>query len=522
MKRFLLPLFLLVPALLGAVSKRLLFSRSRWRPVLGTLHKMTVWHEHLDFKVPLPPAKKMFNFVSNEAAQGLAVFADCDSHAVLRRVTEVEIWLVATYFAERVVTFTEQKAQKTCSFTCLFKTKETAKNIHAHVMLERDKDQRIVGEVVLSSRRKDPLPEVLNLLSAALIDDGWAGFSWSKLACALAVGSAWIKRRGIKPLRRFFSSSGRRDASVQTEDTDTFDSGMQTDAFEFSDNAMQTEPVAVDVKDVGLQAKIPPLSGEFGMQTDSPMVQSVYVQTQPVFRAAKKGVGVQVNMRPEKGEIPTQTDVALEPGVDHGKTPPAAQRRGEKSLGKIMPEITAEVLYGVLTGKYNNERNRILADGSVLFACKEGVARIVIAKDSKDCDLPSLRDEWASKRVESKLVVVVYCREYDLGQMGWHACMNPSTASANLRWELGVTRETVGFMPVVLIKYISRKVSQKEEYSIGSCDYRESVEEILDALIHDVRKTLSCERNDGIPYSVIGLSTWKPSFNGPVCPPAWN
>ncbi len=162
---------------------------------------MTVWHEHLELREPFPPAKKIFNFMSNEAAHGLAVFSESDAHKILRGVMDVETWLVATYFAERVLSLAEKKEQKECSFTCLFKFKEPAKNLHVTVRIERNKNEELHGEVIMRGHRKEPTPEIVNLISAVLIDDVWLSKHWGKMLCVFGTAFAWFKRGSIKRSR---------------------------------------------------------------------------------------------------------------------------------------------------------------------------------------------------------------------------------------------------------------------------------------------------------------------------------
>ncbi len=200
--KWLVLLFVLCSLVVGAGKpKPPLFSKTRWWPTRGTLHKMTLWHEHLELREPFPPAKKLFSFVSNEAAHGLVAFSESDAHKILRGAMDVETWLVATYFAERVLSLAEKKEQKECSFTCLFKFKESAKNLHVTVRIERNKNEELYGELIMRGHRKEPTPEIVNLISAVLIDDVWLSKHWGKMLCVFGTAFAWFKRGSIKRSR---------------------------------------------------------------------------------------------------------------------------------------------------------------------------------------------------------------------------------------------------------------------------------------------------------------------------------
>ncbi len=259
-------------------SKKLLFSKTRWRPALGTLHKLTVWYEHVDFRTHALSAKKVFNFISNEAAQSLATFSDNSSHSALKATTNVEIWQISTCIAEKIIALSEIKTPITTSSTCLFKMKETSKNIHANITLESTEDGGFIGEVILSGYRKEPPTEVVNLISAIMIDDPWASKHWRKALYTLTACFAWLTRKSIQsllpPLKKepipaptIKPTPARCNAETQTEHAEYSELGMQTDCSEFADEGAQTELIAT--KDVEVQVKLAPEKREFSIQTDT-------------------------------------------------------------------------------------------------------------------------------------------------------------------------------------------------------------------------------------------------------------
>lgn len=224
----------------------MLFSKTRWHPTPGTLHKTTLWYEHVDPRVSFQPSKKVFSFLGNEAACALSVFADRSSHRLLRSAIEVELWLVVTYFTERVIAFAERKELKESSFSCLFKMKETAKNIRAEVTLRRDKDEMLVGEVIVSGHRKEPTPELVNLVLAALIDDGWS-VPWAKILCFFGACALWLKRGSLRTLKRMFKPSLGQDVGVQVDRCEVQEMDTQTDDVEPREFDVSTHEAEVQI-----------------------------------------------------------------------------------------------------------------------------------------------------------------------------------------------------------------------------------------------------------------------------------
>lgn len=317
-------------------SKKLLFSKTRWRPALGTLHKLTVWYEHVDFRTHALSAKKVFNFISNEAAQSLTTFSDNSSHNALKATTNVEIWQISTHLAEKIISLSEIKTPTTTSCTCLFKMKETSKNIHANITLESTEDGGFIGEVILRGYRKEAPTEVVNLISAIMIDDAWANKHWRKALYALTACFGWLTRKNIQSLLRepqkepipipsIKPTPARCNAETQTEHSEYSELGMQTDCSEFADMEAQTELIAT--KDVEVQVKFAPEKREFSIQTDA--------EEQPTAH---------------------HTHQRREDTRDSGPCAPE----------EIMPEISAESLHKMFIQRTDmkKDKNRILKDGS--------------------------------------------------------------------------------------------------------------------------------------------------------------
>lgn len=291
MKYFLLFYLVFASAAPASVDKKMLFSKTRWHPTPGTLHKTTLWYEHVDPREPFLPSKKVFSFLGNDAACALSIFADKPSHRLLRSATEVELWLVVTYFTERVIAFAERKEQQESSFSCLFKMKETAKNIRAEVTLRREKDGMLVGEVIVSGHRKEPPPELINLVSAALIDDGWS-IPWAKVLCFFGVCVLWLKRGALRSFKRMFRSSAKQDVGVQAGCAKAQEMDTQTDdaeKLEF-DVAMHEAEVQVDPEKTFLSASE---TETISIQGKDPLkLESVVHQAEVKFEP-KKPVAVQ-------------------------------------------------------------------------------------------------------------------------------------------------------------------------------------------------------------------------------------
>ncbi len=303
MKYFLLFYLVFASAAPASVDKKMLFSKTRWHPTPGTLHKTTIWYEHVDPREPFLPSKKVFSFLGNDAACALSIFADKPSHRLLRSATEVELWLVVTYFTERVIAFAERKEQQESSFSCLFKMKETAKNIRAEVTLRREKDGMLVGEVIVSGHRKEPTQELINLVSAALIDDGWS-IPWAKVLCFFGVCVFWLKRGPLRTLKRMFKPSLGQDVGVQADRCEAQEMDTQTDdveKFEFDVSTHEAE-VQVDPEKTFLTASE---TETVSIQGKDPLkLESVTHQAEVIFEPKKPVVTQKPPTKPPPVRVP--------------------------------------------------------------------------------------------------------------------------------------------------------------------------------------------------------------------------
>lgn len=218
MKRFWFFLVLFSSLALHARNEKLLFSQTRWRPRTGTLNKTTLWHDHLEHRSPFPMAEKIFNFTSDEAAYELACFSSKPTHRSLRSSAGMNIWLVAKFFDEKVTAFIEEQELLRTTFSCFFRMKEPLKNLLVTVSLEKDKELGLTGEVILKGHRKEISPELISLVSAALIDDPLATrIGLGKVISALTFCTAWLNRKRIPQYRRLFMKQERRSSSTQTD-----------------------------------------------------------------------------------------------------------------------------------------------------------------------------------------------------------------------------------------------------------------------------------------------------------------
>ncbi len=217
MKQFWFFLVLFSSLALHARNEKLLFSQTRWRPRTGTLNKTTLWHDHLEHRSPFPMAEKIFNFTSDEAAYELACFSSKPTHRSLRSSAGMNIWLVAKFFDEKVTAFIEEQELLRTTFSCFFRMKEPLKNLLVTVSLEKDKELGLTGEVILKGHRKEISPELINLVSAALIDDPLATrIGLGKIISVLTFCTAWLNRKRIPQYRRLFMKPERRSSSTQT------------------------------------------------------------------------------------------------------------------------------------------------------------------------------------------------------------------------------------------------------------------------------------------------------------------
>ena len=432
----------------------------RW-PSFGSLHNVSLWYEPIERGKPLPDAKKTFNFTRSEHVRALATFATKKPRAVLNSAFDVDIREVSAFFAERITAFVEQKKRDVALFTCVFRMHTPIKNIAVTVRLSRSKKQKMCGDITFHGYLKEPSPELVNLIMAVVIDD--ASSLWRKGLVLLGALCAWCKWGDRTTLL-----GGNKPASKQQLEVATHVAEVALPAV--ATRAAETQKTGVESADISTQT-MHVRGAEVFTQTDG---------------ESSDGVGV--------GTVSGAGCGSWRRSVPEAETPEVGASASSEDGGEIMPEITSKALHSAMIGMYNDDlllalrpqmtavfdhflfkgtpikdyklfkdeieqfqqKTRILDDGSILFFCKSGTARVVIHKGSgrDHPDIKRLWAEWSSKQVESDVVVVVYCLEQKRNYADERELRWDSECYLNdIICKTGCSARSEGFAPCILVKY---------------------------------------------------------------------
>ena len=325
----------------------------------GTLHSVTLWYEPLDRTKPLPQTKKVFNFSRSQHARILASFTTSTPRAELDATLDAHVREAAAFFAERITAFSEQKKKESPPFTCAFRMNSPIKNIAVTVRLSRTKSQKLRGNITLHGYLKEPSPELIQFIIAAVIDDAPPGWlARMSLLIALLAGWKWLN---VAP-----PPTTKCDATIQTDYEEEIHP-VQNDGCHSSGSSDGCLPPESDTKPV--QEKI-----DIAMQT-------------------------------ERDENKDDIDGECIPLPLHRRTIISGYNERD-----TMPEISIDMLYRAIFRKttldkqighlpwgrfdcargLSSEQVCILDDGSILLTCTHGCARFIIHKNSQHLDLGSV------------------------------------------------------------------------------------------------------------------------------------
>ena len=440
----------------------------RKSPSFGTLHSVELWYNPLERSKPLPAAKKTFNFTRSDHLRMLASFATSTPRAVLTSTFDADVREVAAFFAERITLFAEQKTTEAPPVTSVFRMNVAIKNMAVTLRLSRSKSQKLRGNITFHGYLKAPSPELVNLITAAVIDD--APSTWRRWLVLLAGCFAWLKwgeGRDQGPSRANF----KQDVAIQTDAE--AESSTQDDASQAGFVSLPAiKPLihlAMHTQSVGIvDAHVPPHRAEVvdvGMQTD--VIDGSELRANLLRARGVSGAGV------SKGDTMPEISAGLLYGAVveycfniglHKKRSLVFRARG--TIRALLPEfmiqpsrreerLDYDYLYDSVIAIKNTY---LLDDGTLWFGCSDGTARVVIHKSHEEFDIERLLQERACGLVRSDVIFIVHCvdatsqKRHDVGRF-----LHEQYQSLDRRYD-HFRRRLEGFLLLVVVKMRSESL----------------------------------------------------------------
>ena len=175
--------------------------KTRTLPASGTVHKASFFYEQTK-TLPLGTlAPKHFNFATDTEIKALKKFSQSSSHKRICSSKNALIQQIKKYFKKQVSDFAKKTLLTKHEFSCLLITKDFLKTTNVSVILTKKKTH-LEAEVTLFGFNKQPCPEILNLVTACIIDDPLVLKHPGKILCisGLIILSLLTKALHKKPL----------------------------------------------------------------------------------------------------------------------------------------------------------------------------------------------------------------------------------------------------------------------------------------------------------------------------------